>query len=185
MGKRGPQPLTAEQLAARGSARAKRRAEAEAAAPAEDSRPYELRTPKKPSWLTGTAAKKWREVIPVLQSMQVLTDADVDTVARYCQTWQTWLEAEQTLRKDGLTMQGERGGLKRHPAIAIRREMGLVLQALSDRLGLNPSRRQLMKVAAIYNRPGTKPTQAPTKPAEDGTPKAPVGGEAFFRRLGK
>lgn len=43
-----------------------------------------------PSWLEGLALQKWNEAAPVLSRMRVLTEADVETLARYCAMWERW-----------------------------------------------------------------------------------------------
>lgn len=43
-----------------------------------------------PAWLDGMALAKWKECVPVLSRMRVLTEADTEPLARYCTLWEQW-----------------------------------------------------------------------------------------------
>src|SRR5574343_67793 len=43
-----------------------------------------------PEWLDEVATQKWHELAPVLKSMGVLTQADLEAVTLYCDTYSRW-----------------------------------------------------------------------------------------------
>jgi len=45
-----------------------------------------------PDDLHERALRKWNEAYPVLRSMRVLTEADVELLARYCRLWHKFME---------------------------------------------------------------------------------------------
>ena len=55
-----------------------------------------------PEYLEGESLKKWNEVFPIAQRMRVMTEADVETLGRYCELWSQWLSCLKRIRKDGL-----------------------------------------------------------------------------------
>lgn len=57
--------------------------------------------PPPPLWLEGPALQKWLEVTPVLTRMRVLTEADVETVARYCTLWEQWKKNYDYVKRNG------------------------------------------------------------------------------------
>jgi len=90
----GPKPTPTRILELRGSWRAKTRA-GELKPSSENIR--------KPSYLTGEAAKKWRETAPGMIKLGLLTINDVDTWARYCIYFSAWEKAVRADFSDGLT----------------------------------------------------------------------------------
>lgn len=148
--------------------------------------PEELRHPKKPTWLGKAASKKWDDLVPLLERMQILTIADADIIAAYCQSWQRWREADADLEKNGFTLPSASGSPKANPAISVRREMMIRIQALGDRLGLNPEARKSLNVAAIFKRTSAaaRPTRKDPEPAAPTPAASPssLGGEDFFKR---
>jgi len=130
MGRRGPKPQPTTLRVLRGNP-GKR-----ALNPAEPT-PAPARSVKTPKWLTGRAAKIWRELAPKLHAAGLLTDLDVRQLAMLCAHWARW----QALYEAGpeatdLTTVG-----------LLRRESEIV-QKLSAQFGLTPSARVGLKVAA-------------------------------------
>ena len=46
---------------------------------------------------------KWEELAPILLRNGLLSEADTDLLAVYCQTWARWLEAESMLETESTT----------------------------------------------------------------------------------
>ena len=47
------------------------------------------------------AARKWDEAVRVLHDMQVMTEADKETLARYCLVWSHWMAVREQCRQLG------------------------------------------------------------------------------------
>jgi len=85
MGRRGPARTPTKVLALSGSWRAKSRT---------DEPPADGKTPICPAWLGKHAKTTWRYIVPRLADMGVLGSTDRNTLARYCQLFVRWREAE-------------------------------------------------------------------------------------------
>ena len=57
--------------------------------------------PRCPNWLTPDAKRVWKDLVPRLKRMGVLTEVDGGALAAYCQTFARWRETEEFLAKHG------------------------------------------------------------------------------------
>jgi P27 family predicted phage terminase small subunit len=136
MGKRGPRPTPTKIKIARGTLRAKPPAEPEP--PANGVR--------MPAHLGPVAAARWAELLPIVQAMRVMTDADVEALARYCDTYEWWLAVRAKLRAEGDTYPilndgGEIKYIAQRPEVSIAHKLATQLRQLEQDFGLNPSAR--------------------------------------------
>ena len=149
MGKRGPPPTPTAIKLARGTARSRRKQEPQ---PPADKIVM-------PKHLGKVARAKWKELLPLLESVRVMTDADVEALARYCDTYEWWLATRAILKKDGCTYPilndgGEVKYIAQRPEVSIAHKLATQLRQLEQDFGLNPSARSSLSVA-------------PEKPATD------------------
>ena len=105
-----------------------------------------LSTPSCPRWLNTEAKKVWREIVPVLREMRILTRIDRDAIAAYCQSYARWKEAELFLDKHGsvFPIRDEKGGIRcmlPFPQVAIARSALQTLQRYQQEFGMTPSAR--------------------------------------------
>src|SRR5262245_54055951 len=77
--------------------------------------------PKCPSWLDAVAKSKWKQLVPELDALGLLTVVDGDMLAAYCQAFAEFKEATGQLRREGRTCTAGTGGLKAHPAVSMQR----------------------------------------------------------------
>lgn len=145
--KPGKRPTPTSILAMRGSWRAGER-EGEPTPPEG--------APTAPECLSEKASAKWLELIPILQAMRVLTVADGEALARYCQIWARNQEAEEFLATNSPITLGSQGSPIKHPYVAIASDTARLLSRLEQEFGLTPSARTALK------------TTGPEKPKEDG-----------------
>lgn len=59
------------------------------------------RRPHCPQWLNKEARKLWRWLIPQLEKMGILTEANMMALAGLCQSYARWREAEEFIEKHG------------------------------------------------------------------------------------
>ena len=112
-----------------------------------------------PKHLGKVARAKWKELLPLLEAVRVMTDADVEALARYCDTYEWWLATRAILKKDGCTYPilndgGEVKYIAQRPEVSIAHKLATQLRQLEQDFGLNPSARSSLSVA-------------PEKPATD------------------
>lgn len=99
-----------------------------------------------PPHLGDVAQAKWREVLPLLQAVKVMTRADVEALARYCDTWEWWLATRAKLKAEGdtypiLNDKGEVKYVAQRPEVSIAHKLAVQLRQLEQDFGLNPSAR--------------------------------------------
>ena len=94
--------------------------------------------PIPPTWLSREAKAEWRRVVPELERLRLLKGPSRSSLAAYCETWATFVEATRTVHREGLTIEAKQGVLA-HPAVGIARTAGRELRALASEFGLTPS----------------------------------------------
>lgn len=154
MGSRGPQPTPTNILSLRGSWRAKTRSDDEIQP---DGKPI------CPRWLLPEAKKQWKKVLPQLVAMKIVGEVDGHLLARYCQMWAQWREAEEflmakgfhekiveyteTTAEDGtITKKPHIVGIREWPQVERARKLHKDLMAIENRFGMHPSARASMAV---------------------------------------
>jgi P27 family predicted phage terminase small subunit len=99
------------------------------------------RVPPPPAHLKGAARAKWKKLAAQLHKIGVLTEVDQDALARYCVTYQRWLEAEARVTRDGEVVRTTNGNLIQNPYLAIANRCMAQLSTLGAEFGLTPSSR--------------------------------------------
>ena len=137
MGKRGPpkQPTVLRLL--RGNLGKRKINEAEPKPDADQIVP--------PAFLEGTSLKKWNEMLPSLVATGVMTNADVDTLARYCTMHEMWLKCLESTRKTDKFMVRDKSGqvvnVKSLPDAVMLTKLAASMLRIEQEFGLTPSAR--------------------------------------------
>jgi P27 family predicted phage terminase small subunit len=143
MGKRGPRPQPTKLKILRGNP---------------GNRPINKREPQPPAdgvlmpvHLGKVAARKWQELLPLLQAVKIMTKADVEALARYCDTYEWWLATRAKLKKEGDTypILNDKGDVKyiaQRPEVSIAHKLAVQMRQLEQDFGLNPSSRSSLSV---------------------------------------
>ena len=137
MGRRGPVKIPTKILSMRGSPLAKRRMEEPEGEPGR---------PTCPAWLSKEAKRAWRELLPMIDGMGILSRTDRNALARYCQTWAKWRLAEEWMMKHGdhIAVQDSTGKvveIKEPPQVVRAIRLADQLLRLEQQFGLTPSAR--------------------------------------------
>lgn len=107
--------------------------------PPTDSPPY------MPDHLDEMAQKEWKRIVPILEQMRVLTEADYMTLATLCQAFSTMAEAQRQLTRAGILYKTNSGYIQQSPLIAIVNQNALLVAKLCREFGLTPSARATVK----------------------------------------
>ena len=98
--------------------------------------------PTAPDWLSRRACAIWAVVAADLTARRVLRAAHHGQLARYCELFSTWIDAQATIAENGTTYEAKSiaGGMmtRIHPAVKIARDTERELRQIEDRFGLNP-----------------------------------------------
>lgn len=100
--------------------------------------------------------KVWDYTVAQLTRMRVVTMADRDVLAAYCEAVVSFEQASQMIERDGPIMVTP-NGLRAHPAVKMQRDAAAQLRSLASEFGLTPAARTRIKVA---DQSDSKPTGA-------------------------
>ena len=143
MGRRGPKPEPTKLRLLRGNPSKKPDSPSEPQPPTDGV--------SIPPHLGEVAARRWGELLPMLQATRVMTRADVEALARYCDTWEWWLAVRAKLKAEGDTYPilndgGEVKYIAQRPEVAIAHKLAQQLRQLESDFGLSPAARASLKV---------------------------------------
>lgn len=133
MGKRGPAPKATNLKILEGNP-SKR--------PLNNDEPQPEQGAVCPTWLSKKAKKEWHRLAPILESCGILTRADEDTLAAYCDALVNFKRCTKLLEVGDLVEDG-----KVNPMIRAQRNYAELLTKFGTRLGLSPSDRTSLKVS--------------------------------------
>lgn len=102
--------------------------------------------PLPPSDLTDEALKEWKRVAPLLGIDRKVKEVDQQMLAMYCNAVAFAAEAAETVRSEGVVIDGYRGSKVKHPALQVFRDMTATASALAKPLGITPEGRGKLKV---------------------------------------
>jgi P27 family predicted phage terminase small subunit len=98
--------------------------------------------PARPRHLTKAARKVWDELVEALGNAGILTRADANCMAAYCEAMATWLDAKVMIAEGGAVLVDDSTDrMYRNPYVAIASEAVGQMQTLGSSLGLNPAAR--------------------------------------------
>ena len=144
MGRRGPPPKPTALRIAEGNP-AKRPLNTREPTP-------EQKRPSCPSWLDDDGKACWREIVPQLEKMGLLTRIDRQALMNYCDTFARWKRAVDFIRKHGevIPIKTEDGKaikyLQQVPQVAIAKNLLAVLRGYQQDFGLTPAARSRLIV---------------------------------------
>lgn len=96
-----------------------------------------------PTWLSDVATAEWERLAPVLLNCGILTKADQNTLAAYCEAFANYVRASEEIRDSSLTLEGKRIA----PIINAQKVFADQLVKFGTKLGLSPSDRSSIKVS--------------------------------------
>jgi len=113
--------------------------------------------PKLPAHLSADARVQWRRVINILSPTGVITEAEADLLAVYCEAYAQWVQAleemrpktgEGGLRTGGLTVLNDKGTPVRNPMLKVADDAVKTMLRCQAELGMTPSARARLSVGA-------------------------------------
>ena len=119
--------------------------------------------PRCPAWLNKDAKAAWKRMVPTLRDMGVLTVADGEALAAFCQTYARWRQAEEFLDQHGMVypLRDEKGNVRcmqQFPQVSIARNLLLLMRSFLQEFGMTPASRSRIEL----------PWEPPVQPAGNG-----------------
>lgn len=139
MGVRGPAPKPTSLRVLEGNP-AKRPLPANEPCPAPNE-------PHMPEYLDREARREWKRLVPILQSMRVLTVADGIELGNLCQAYSLLSQAHKSMQQatkaggSGLLMKTPGGYVQQSPLLGIINTQVEIITRLSREFGLTPASR--------------------------------------------
>ncbi len=143
MGRRGPAPEPTALKVLKGNPGRR---------PLNDLEPKPRRSrPRCPQWLDRDAKALWRNLVPELDDMGVLTQIDGNALVRYCTLWSRWKRAELFIAKHGeaYPIKDEKDNVKylhQFPQVAVANKLSVQLTRLEQEFGMTPSSRSRIRI---------------------------------------
>lgn len=107
-------------------------------------RPAKCR-PARPDHLDEWGLEAWDRLIPQLEQLGTLAEADGDALALYCATYSRWRLARAEIEAHGITVETGQGGLKANPACTVVAQCERAMASMLAEFGLTPSSRARVK----------------------------------------
>jgi len=107
--------------------------------------------PMPPDFLCEQALIYWKRLVPMLDEMGLLSKADGDALAMYCQSLSRLAECEKVINEEGptyktYTADGQLSQIKLRPEARLAKEMYGIVNRLGKEFGLSPSARAHLNV---------------------------------------
>lgn len=96
---------------------------------------------KPPPFLGTYGKKEWKRIAPLILKNKLLTNADINTLAAYCQSYNRWVEAEKEVRIRGFTTETDKGNIIQRPEVGIANKAMENMVKFAKEFGLTPSSR--------------------------------------------
>jgi P27 family predicted phage terminase small subunit len=106
--------------------------------------------PPAPRWLGPVAKGLWRKMAKDLWELGVLTEIDLDALARYCVCWERWRKAERIIKEQGEIVKTPNGYSAQNPYLAIANKCLKQLDSLGAEFGCTPSTRTRVSVVPTH-----------------------------------
>jgi len=98
-----------------------------------------------PAWLSDEAKKEFRRIVRLMKDTGLLTMAEVDELAVYCDALVRHRQATEVIEREGVVVIGARGPMQ-NPAVLVATKYAQIIAKLAPRLGLDPSGRASLAI---------------------------------------
>lgn len=101
----------------------------------------EIKIPEPPEILEGLALEQWERLSKEFYNLGVMSEIDRDALVIYCKLYGRWVEAENRLKTEGLTLVNAKGVVVQSPYIGIVNRCVELMNKLLVEFGMTPSSR--------------------------------------------
>lgn len=104
------------------------------------------KAPACPDHLDEQAKLEWKRLVPIIQYMKLLTEADYIALSSLCQAYSRMVRAEKELSEAGLLYTTRSGYVQQSPLLSIINSSVETITKLCREFGLTPSSRSRIQV---------------------------------------
>ena len=105
---------------------------------------------KPPTWMNTDGKKMWKRLVPILQRLQLLTEADLESFSMLCQSWGDYVEHVKDIKKNGkyciYVNKGGGANEVERPAVKLMHRAYERYKALCSEFGLTPASRTRIEI---------------------------------------
>lgn len=101
-----------------------------------------VRLPSAPSQLGAAGRAEWKRVGKSLLQLGLVSDLDRAALVGYCMAWERALDAQEILKREGLTIETSNGNVIQHPALGIYNRAMHQLREFAVEFGMTPAARR-------------------------------------------
>lgn len=112
-----------------------------------EPKPRADRMPPCPKHLDRIARSEWRRTGRELRKLGLLTVVDRAAFAAYCQSYSTWIQAQEAIAKHGMLVKAPSGYPMVSPYVSIANQALKQMRAFLAEFGMTPSARSRVQVA--------------------------------------
>lgn len=111
--------------------------------------------PEMPKGMSKAARREWRNIVPLLKQLRVLSNIDGKALAAYCESYALWETARNEYLSTGITFREmfedkdgvmRPGNIKKNPAVAIANDALKAMKTFLIEFGLTPASRTRLKI---------------------------------------
>jgi P27 family predicted phage terminase small subunit len=102
--------------------------------------------PEPPEVIQGTALAEWHRITPLLHGAGLLTVIDGPALAAYCQSYATWVEAQEEIRRSGTVIRSLHNQPMVSPYVKVANVAWQQWTRMLTEFGMSPSSRSRVKV---------------------------------------
>lgn len=103
--------------------------------------------PQCPEHLDDMARKEWDRIVPQLFASGLCADADMASLAVYCQAFSDWCSYQKQLQKHGSLIKTPTGFVQQSPLVGMANQAGITVAKLAREFGMTPSARSSINAA--------------------------------------
>ncbi|NCB09888.1 MAG: phage terminase small subunit P27 family [Bacteroidia bacterium] len=101
----------------------------------------DVKIPEPPNFLIDYALDEWNRVTPILERLGLLSDLDVMELAAYCQCVDRWRNAEEEIKRNGMTDTTSNGNVIQSPYVGIANKAMVQMHQFLCQFGMTPASR--------------------------------------------
>lgn len=112
-----------------------------------------------PSWLGKIAKREFKYIVEETQSIDLLTNLDVHTLAIYCNVYEQYIRCTERINADGIMVEANKSSeavVTSHPLFIKQNSLFDQLRKMQTDLGLSPSSRAKLALHAALTPDKTK-----------------------------
>ncbi len=98
-----------------------------------------------PEWMDGHSKDLWEHLAPLLCGQKIMQATDIQNLEAYCAAYGRFRLGEESVKNDGIVVEGAQGGSIKNPAVTVINEALRQMASYGGLLGLDPSSRQRLK----------------------------------------